>query len=286
VSRVLVTGADGLLAAAISREMAVDHDVRPLDRRGLDISDAAAVSRSIAAIEPAVVVNCAALNDVDGAEERPGEALWSNALGVRALASAALESGAVLVHFGSDFVFGGTIDRPLTEDDVPAPRGTYAASKLLGDWFALQHPGAYVLRVESLFGTPGTRGARSGSLQTIVRRILAGEPVPVFVDRTVSPTYTADIARAVRALIERKAAPGLYHCVNSGAATWAEIAAEAARQLGRPFTAAPMTLETAMLKAPRPRYSALSNAKLAAAGVQMPAWQDALRRHLSQSDPD
>ena len=280
--RVLVAGAGGLLAAAIIREFSPDTAVVALDRQALDITDAAACERIVAEARPDVVFNCAAYNNVDGAEDDAAHALRINTFGVRTLGAAVRLAGAAFVHFGSDFVFDGEADRPYTEDDRPNPRGVYAASKLLGDWFALAHPSAYVLRVESLFGEPGPGGTRQGSLGTIVARIRAGEPVPAFVDRTVSPTYTADVAAACRRLIAGGVAPGLYHCVNSGAATWAEVAAEAARLLGRPIDLKPITLQTASLKAPRPRYCALSNARLRAAGVALPPWEDALRRHLDK----
>jgi dTDP-4-dehydrorhamnose reductase len=283
--RVVVTGARGLLGAAILREFS-SFDLVALDRAALDVSDDRAVEAAIAAARPGVVVNCAAYNDVDGAESDPLAALGVNAFGVRALSRAARAAGAALVHYSTDFVFNGETDRPYTEEDEPNPRGVYAASKLLGDWFALEHPRAYVLRVESLFGEPGPGGSRRGSLAAIVQRITAGEVVPVFTDRVVSPSYTADIARATRALVESEAPPGLYHCVNSGSATWAEIAFEAARLLGRPLRMKPITLASVKLKAPRPRYCALSNARLAAAGVAMPSWQEALGRHLKMATGD
>ena len=142
-------------------------------------------------------------------------------------------------------------------------------------------PAAYVLRVESLFGPPAEGGSRRGSLGTIVDGIRAGAEVPVFTDRTVSPSHTPDVARAARTLLESRAPAGLYHCVNSGLGTWAEIAGEIAAVLDRPLRMRPMTLDTATLRARRPRYSALSNAKLQAAGVTMPDWRVALREFLA-----
>ena len=278
--RILVTGAGGLLGAAIFREFQPIADVRAHDRRGLDVSDETAVAAAVGGFNPDVIVNCAAFNDVDRAESEPDAALRVNAFGVLALARAARERGATLVHYSSDFVFDGAADQPYGEEDAPNPRGVYAASKLLGDMFARDAPGAYVLRVESLFGDPGPGGARRGSLGTIIDRIRAGGQVPVFVDRTVSPSYTADVAMATRRIVETKPAPGLYHCVNSGAALWVEIAAEAARLMGLPLDVKPITLESVKLVAPRPRYCALSNRKLAAAGIAMPEWTDALRRFL------
>ena len=277
--RVLVTGARGLLGAAIVREFH-GTDVHAFDHDGLDVADKAAVHDVVAAAKPDVVINCAAYNNVDRAEQEAEAALRVNALAVLALARAARDAGAVLVHYSTDFVFDGEADRPYTEEDAPNPRGVYAASKLVGDWFARDAPRSYVLRVESLFGQPGPTGARRGSLAAIVDRIREGGEVPVFVDRTVSPSYTTDVARATRAVLERDLPPGLYHCVNAGAATWAEIGQEAARVLGLPFHMKPLTLESARLVARRPRYCALSPGKLAAAGVVMPGWEDALRRYL------
>ena len=274
--KVLITGARGLLGGAVAREFADRHEVVALDRGALDVTSDDAVRSVIAAERPSVIVNCAAWNDVDGAEDEPARALRVNAFAVRSLVRAAAASGASLVHFSSDFVFDGETDRPYAEQDPANPRGVYAASKLLGDWFALEGPGAYVLRVESLFGPPGPGGARRGSLGTIVDRIREGIEVPVFVDRIVSPTYTPDIARAARALVERAAAPGLYHCVNTGHASWAQIAERAASIMGVPFHMRPLTLETAKLRARRPRYCAMSNEKLAAAGVPMRSWEEAL----------
>ncbi len=283
--RVLITGARGLLGAAIVREFGAVAEVRALDRQQLDVSDDAAVAATVAEAQPDVVINCAAYNDVDGAEREVEAALRANAFGVLALARAAKLAGAALVHYSTDFVFDGETTRPYTEEDPPNPRGLYAASKLLGDWFALGAPRGYVLRVESLFGEPGPGVTRRGSLAAIVDRIRSGAEVLVFVDRTVSPSYTADIAAATRALIERRLEPGVYHCVNTGSASWASIAEEAARLLGRPLNMKPLTLETAALTAPRPRYCALSTAKLAAAGIVMPPWQEALARYLSIPKP-
>jgi dTDP-4-dehydrorhamnose reductase len=208
-------------------------------------------------------------------------ALEVNAFAVRELARAADRIGAVFVHYGSDFVFDGTASRPYVEDDEPNPQSVYAASKLLGEWFALEAQRGFVLRVESLFGARGS--GRRSSLDTIVAGIQAGASVPVFTDRTVSPAYVFDIAAATHALIQGSAAAGLYHCVNTGACSWIDIATEAARLLGREPRLAPITLESVALRASRPKFSALDNTKLRALGIVMPTWQDALARHLTRS---
>jgi dTDP-4-dehydrorhamnose reductase len=281
--RALVTGAAGLLGSAVVECFRQHGDeVHPAGHAALDLTDADAVQRVVADLRPDVIVNCAAYNDVDAAEGDPRSALAVNALGVLALARAARAVDATLVHYSTDFVFDGESARPYEEEDPPNPRSVYGASKLLGEWFAADAPRHYLLRVESLFGGPGVRnGSRRGSLGTIVDRIRAGEIVPVFIDRTVSPSFTPEVAEATHALLSGAAPPGTYHCVNAGHASWREVAEEAARQLGLPLRARDLTLESIAAPAPRPRFCAMSPARLASFGIVMPAWQEALARYLA-----
>jgi len=281
--RILVTGAAGLLGSAIVEQFRSDHEVIPAARSTIDITDAGAVARSVSSIRPDVVINCAAYNDVDGAESHAAAALAVNAFGVLSLARAARDAGAALVHYSTDFVFDGETSRPYTEDDAPSPRSVYAASKLLGEWFAAEVPRHYVLRVESLFGGPGVRtGARRGSLGTIVDRIRGGEVVPVFIDRTVSPSFTTDVATATHAILARQLPSGTYHCVNAGSGTWRDVAEAAARLMGASLRIRELTLESVAARAARPRYCAMSPARLATYGIAMPSWQDALARYLRE----
>lgn len=281
--RIAVVGARGQLGAAVVHQFRTSHEVTALGRAELDITEASAVDAVMTGLRPEIIVNCAYNGDVDGAEDHPVEAFQANAFGVRALARAASASGATLVHYSSDFVFDGTAGRPYTEDDRPNPRSVYAVSKMLGEWFANDAPRAYVLRVESLFGRapngPPSKGSAAGILKTMLE---GGEPT-VFEDRTVSPTYLLDAARATRQLVEAGAPPGLYHCVNSGHCTWLEFALELARQLGIEPRLKPVRMADVPLRARRPQYCALSNEKLASIGILMPAWQDALHRYLHVS---
>jgi dTDP-4-dehydrorhamnose reductase len=280
--RVLVTGSSGQLGTAIVR--AFDGcQIAPHTHSSLDITNIGAVHHAVSDAQPHVIVNCAAFNRVDDAESRPLDAFAINAFAVRTLAHAAEDAGAILVHYGSDFVFAGLDgpDAPPYDESVPpSPRSVYAASKLVGEWLALESPRAYVLRVESLFGLPADWKGRRGSLDTIVAGLEAGREVPVFTDRIISPSYVEDVAAATRYLVDSGAPHGLYHCVNSGQSTWFQVATEAARLLGVEARLTPITTADARFIAARPRFCALSNRKLAAAGFEMPTWQDALQRWL------
>jgi dTDP-4-dehydrorhamnose reductase len=277
---VLVTGARGQLGEAMAAGLEAQHEVVSLGRDELDVTDVNHVVSAVSSICPDAIVNCAAYTNVDGAEEEPTVALEANAWAVRALARAAVEIDAVLVHFSTDFVFDGTTDRPYRETDAANPRGAYAASKLLGEWFAAEVPAHYVLRVESLFGGPRARS----SVDKILQNIRDGREVRAFADRTVSPSFVDDVVLATSALLDRSRPSGLYHCVNSGWTTWSGLARELAVLAGRPDAAiVDVMMGDAGLRATRPKFAALDNAKLTAAGVPMPTWQDALRRYVSRT---
>ena len=277
--RIAVVGARGQLGAAVVHECLSGHEVIALARADLDVTDDRAVAEVIGRVHPDAIINCAADNRVDAAEDHPLEALDANAFAVRALARAAARLGAVLVHYGSDFVFDGKAQAPYREEDRANPLGVYAASKLLGEWFGLDAPRAYVLRVESLFGgVPG--GRMKGSVEAIRQELLAGGAPAVFADRTVSPTYVVDAARATRQLLESGAPAGLYHCVNSGCCTWLELARAMAALLGVEPKLTPVRMADVTLRARRPQYCALSNEKLRSVGVEMPSWRNALERYL------
>jgi dTDP-4-dehydrorhamnose reductase len=275
--RVLVTGAGGQLGTSITQLFSSRGEVCPFTHATLDIADAAAVRRAVTTALPDAIINCAAYNDVDGAEDHAMDALRGNSLGVLALARAAADAGATFVHYGTDFVFDGAATRPYTEEDAPRPESVYGASKLLGEWLAAESAAHYVLRVESLFG--GQR--RRSSVDRIVASIREGTPARVFVDRTVTPSYVFDVAEATWTLLTRRAPHGVYHVVNSGATTWHALAQEAARILHLNAELVPVRVADVQLRAKRPQYCALSNKKLAQAGFTMPSWQDALERYLT-----
>lgn len=281
--RVAVVAAGGQLGAALVHEfLAAGHRVDSFTRAQLDVTRDDAVAAALERTGPDAIVNASGFNEVDAAEDRPVDALEVNAFAVRTMARIGERLGAALVHYGSDFVYDGTAMRPYTEDDRPSPRSAYGASKMLGEWFALDAPRGYVLRVESLFGRVPGGPPSKGSVASIVKGLTAGTSPKVFEDRTVSPTYVPDAARATRLLLESNARPGLYHCVNSGFCTWLEFALELARLLQVEPKVTPVRMADVVLRAQRPQFCALSNHKLRDAGVEMPSWQDAVARFVAE----
>ena len=274
--KVMVTGAAGQLGSSIVRWFAARHEVVALGRGDLDISDSTAVHEAVTRIGPDVLINCAAYNAVDDAEDHAAAALEANAMGVASLARGARQAGAVLIHYSTDFVFDGQAAQPYVETDAPAPLGVYGMSKLLGEWLAADAERAYVLRVESLFGGQPAKS----SVDRIVAGIREGGPVRVFSDRVVTPSYVDDVVLATDAILKLELPAGTYHCVNSGEVTWLGLAEEAGRLMGARADLVPVRVSEVPLRVRRPRYCALSNDKLRRGGIPMPPWQDALARYL------
>jgi dTDP-4-dehydrorhamnose reductase len=276
--RVLIVGAAGQLGQAMVARLAGKHEVTGWTRADVDLTRHREVREAIGRLAPEAIVNCASYNQVDQAEDDQLVAFDVNAMVVGTLARAAAGAGAMFVHYSTDFVFAGTASVPYTELDTPEPRSVYAQSKLVGEWLAADAERHYVLRVESLFGGPHRRS----SIDRIADAVRAGRPSPVFMDRVVSPSFVADVADASAFVLEARPAPGLYHCVNSGYATWLEVGQEIVRRLGGSDSAlTPVSVNDVRLRAARPRFAALSNDKLARAGYTMPSWQNAIARYVT-----
>jgi dTDP-4-dehydrorhamnose reductase len=272
--RAVVLGARGTLGAAICQELErLGWSTLACGHAECDISDGAAVSALIESAAPAVVFNAAAFTDVDGAESQPDRAYAVNATGAGNVARAAAAAGAVVVHYSTDFVFDGELERPYHEDDAPSPQGVYARSKADGDGLvAAATPRHFILRVGCLYG----RGGRNFP-STIVRRLWAGETVRADSERLGSPTWVKEVAH-VSGRLATTELYGLYHCTSQGATSWSDFALHAARLLGVPEDRVQGVASASLrLKAPRPRRAVLDNRRLRDRGLDMiSTWQDAL----------
>lgn len=282
IVRVIVTGADGRLGRSIAREFEqAGHDVEAFGRRDLDVTDPADVQRVFDGIDAGALINCAAYNAVDAAEQDVEQAFRTNAFAVRVMADLAQSRGSIFVHYGSDFVFDGRSLRPYTELDRPNPLSVYGLSKLVGERLAARCARHYVLRLSSLFGG---ESARQSTVDWMIASIQGGRAIQACSDRVVSPSYAPTVARATRLLIERGAAPGLYHAGSSAWCTWQQLAEEIARQLGVAARITPVMAAAMPLAAARPRFCALASDKLAvAAGFAAPVWQEALATHMERA---
>ena len=276
----LVTGARGMLGRDLVTLLARDgEDVTGYGRGQLDITDAAAVGANLRQRQPAVVVNCAAWTTVDDAETHEEAALQVNGHAVAALAAACADHGSTLVQVSTDYVFDGTARQPYGETDPPSPRTAYGRTKLAGEQAVLgllaDGGSGYIVRTAWLYGAHGPNFVRT--MMDLERRRPA---IDVVDDQRGQPSWTADVARQIIALVRSGAAAGIYHATSSGMTTWYGFAREVFELLGAdPARVRPTTSEAYLRPAVRPSYSVLGHDSWARAGLDpIGDWQDALRR--------
>lgn len=258
-------------------------DLLCLPREALELASPGGIERVLGGLRFDALVNCAAYTGVDRAEDDATGAFAVNARAVQALARVCAAKPARFLHISTDYVFGGdaTQQEPLREDDATAPLNVYGASKAMGEARAsLESDDVVILRAASLFGVAGSGGSGDNVVETMIRTARETGRLRVVNDRTMSPTATADVARVVLRMVKDGCAPGIYHVVNAGAATWFEFACEVFRRAGVTADVEPCAAEDYPARAPRPRYSVLDNTKVSASFGAMPAWQDALERYL------
>ena len=251
-------------------------------RSELDITDAPAAAAFIEKAGAQAVINCAAFHNVEQCEREPAKAFAANALAVDTLARAAAASGAAFVTISTDYVFDGTLGRPYRETDTPAPVNAYGVSKLAGELLVARlQSNAYTIRTCGVYGVRPSTAKGYTFVDRLIKQKRDGEQIRVVADQTVSPTFAADLADGMKALLERDAPPGLYHMVNDGAVTWYEYARAALRGAGLDDTIEAISHDEWQSPVRRPVFSALENARLREVGIPMPSWESGLARYLS-----
>jgi len=246
-----------------SRLEALGHEVVPATRHDLDLAAPGSIGPAVEAISPDAVVNCAAYNAVDRAEEEPDVAMAVNAVGVGELAEACAARSIHLVHISTDYVFSGDKASPYDETDEPGPRSEYGRSKLAGEEAVRAAGGVWtVVRTALVFGTIGR-----SLVELILDRALSGQDLRMTDDQRGSPTHAGDLAGMLAAMVHARV-EGLFHVTNGGSCSPFDLATLVADVAG--ITTASIeaiSIDDLGRKAVRPRNSALVSVRLEAAGL-------------------
>lgn len=280
--RIAVIGAGGQLGSDLVRQLG-DRAV-PLDHGQIEITDPASVAAALGGLAPDVVINTAAYNLVDRAEDEPETAFCVNAAGARHVAQWCAGASAAIVHLSTDYVFGLDAARatPYGETDLPGPQGAYAISKLAGEHFVrAECPRHYIVRTCGLYGAAATR-SKGNFVQTMLRLGRERPELRVVDDQRCTPSFTRDVAAGIARLIETGAF-GTYHLTNSGSMTWCEFAREILRRAGISTPIVPITTAEFGAKARRPAYSVLDCDQFTAAtGMRLRPWEEAVGDYLAR----
>jgi len=269
--KVLLTGRDGQVGWELEKKLQALGEVVATDRAALDLSRPETLREGIRDLKPTLIVNAAAYTAVDKAEAEPELALRVNGEAPGIMAEEAKRLGALLVHYSTDYVFDGEKRSPYLEDDQPKPLGVYGRSKLEGERrVAASGCRALVLRASWVYSP--SRGRNF--FRTIAAKALAGERLRVVDDQVGVPT-PSDFLAALSLNLIRKGATGLYHAVPSGETSWHGFATLIVEKVGAHARVEPIASKEFPTAAVRPRYSVLSNARLAGLlGAPLPDWRE------------
>lgn len=276
--KIAITGSDGQLGRALVLALQHRHTLIPLPRREFEITDRANITR-LASLQPDLVIQCAALTNVDGAARDPVSAFRVNAFGTQNVALACQKCNAALLYVSTNEVFDGAKDAPYLEHDKTNPINVYGKSKLAGEWYTQTLPEKfYIVRTAWLYGQGG------GKFPDKILELAQRQPaLSVVRDEIGSPTYAPDLAHAIGQLIETEQY-GIYHLVNAGSCSRYEWAVEILQRANVPRPVKPITMADYSRASTPPRNGALENfAAAAVLDITLRPWEEALKAFFNDS---
>lgn len=279
--RVAIFGAGGQLGQALEEvlQQLGRSDVKAFAKADVDVTDPSAVAAAVQAYRPDVLINAAAMTDVDGCERNEAAAYQVNALAARWLACQAERLGALFIHVSTDYVFDGQKGAPYHEWDAVRPIQAYGHSKQMGEEEVRSHcPRHLIVRTSWLYG-----GSDKGFVRAVLRRAKSGEAPSVVTAQSGSPSYAGDVARGICDLMD-KGAVGTVHLSNAGRASRFEFAEEIVRQAGLSVAVLPAGEAPATALAQRPSDTSLTSFVLETVGIRMPSWQEGLQSFIRDKE--
>lgn len=276
---ILITGANGQLGHDFQRIFKERNlDFIATDYKGLDITDIDVVREFVKDKNINLIINCAAYNNVDKAEEEIEMCYKLNAYAPRDLALVAKEIEADYITYSTDFVFDGSKNTPYTEEDIPAPLSVYSQAKAEGEKLVLEaYDRSFVIRTSWVFGI-----ANNNFNRQVINWSKSKDTLGIVDDQISVPTYSYDLALYSLKLLETKKY-GLYHLSNSGVASKYDQAKYVLDSIGWKGTLKRAKSSDFVLPAKRAEYSKLDSSKLETViGEKIPTWESGIDRFLNE----
>jgi dTDP-4-dehydrorhamnose reductase len=283
---ILITGANGQLGSelkVVSKNF-YGYDFIFTDIDTLDLTNPEQTNKFIESSRPDWIINCAAYNLVDKAEDEPDIAMLINGTSVKNITDAIMGSTCKFIHVSTDYVYDGKSNVPYNENAITNPLSAYGRSKLAGEKHALLHTGSMIIRTSWLYSSFG-----NNFVKTILRHGKEKESLRVVVDQTGTPTYAADLAVAimniVSGVIRNQFAlnAGIYNYSNEGVCTWYDFATEIISESGLNCQVNPVLTKDYRLAADRPVYSVMDKTKIRENyGIKIPHWRSSLIKCMKQ----
>ncbi len=280
--KLLIIGATGQLGQALCNQApTAGHTVLAPAFEEFDITNSEQMANYIDAQKPDYVVNTAAYNLVNDANTTPAPAFALNTVAVAVLARLCADRKLPFATYSTDYVFDGTKGSAYVETDQPHPLQVYGISKYAGEQACLNiHPDSLVIRTCGVYGGLTGSPVKGNIVLTFLKQAQEQTTMEVASEQTVIPTYAEDLASGTLQLIEKKAPGGLYHLVNEGQCTWAELAQKIVDVRKLSVTVTPVDRSGLPSPVERPKFSALQNTTAAGLGVKLRSWEEAVESYL------
>jgi len=278
MKRILIIGAQGMLGQDLARVFSIENPFL-YDKDDLDITNRSEVLDEISELRPDIIINAAAYNAVDAAENDFTIAQAVNAAGPGNLAEAAQKVGAVLVHYSTDYIFDGLKKTGYVETDKPNPISAYGLSKYLGEEQVKNKTDKYyIIRLSRLYGIPAiSEGAKKSFVDVMLDLADKKDKLEIVDEEYSNPTYSPDLAIQTFLILSERVPFAIYHAANTGACTWYGFAKEIFNIANKNVIIKPVSSSRFPRPAKRPAYSSLKNTKL----PQMRSWKKALGDYLN-----
>lgn len=282
--KILLLGKNGQVGAQIERLSRMrGHQIIAFNKQKLDITNYDKMRRKIDKIKPEIVINATAYHVVANCEKYPHKAFDVNTLAVKNIAVLCSQIKAKFVHFSTNWVFDGYKNRPYRENDTPNPLQIYGISKLAGEMVALNYyQDTIIVRTSGIFGgLKGSRSKKGNFVLNILKQAKIKSSLEISAEQITSITYAEDLALSTLKLIEKKAKSGIYHLVNEGHCTWAELAKYIVFLRKLDLEIIPLNRKGVFQNIKIPITSSLENTRAKSLGIVMPQWKKALAKYLT-----
>ncbi len=259
------------------------YGIKSFNHQELDITDSQKVKREIKKFSPDVVINASAFHVVPLCEDEPQEAFLVNAISLKPIAQYCEEKNIKFVTYSTDYVFDGRKGSPYEENDKPNPLQIYGLSKLAGEYIALNYSKtSIVIRTCGVYGgKEGSKSKKGNFVLNILKQAGKDERIEVASEQVVNPTYAVDLAKVTLDLLRHENINGIYHLANEGYCSWTRFASEIIKEKKLSTKIIPVDKKGMSGQLKRPFFSALKNTRAKKLGVELPSWQDGLKRYLS-----
>jgi len=283
--KIAIIGANGQLGSDISESFKhYGDEVINLNHDQIEISDIDSVSKALKSVKAEMIVNTAAMHNVEKCEDDPVRSYEVNGIGARNLSLVCNETDSLLLHISTDYVFDGQKKAPYIESDMALPLNVYGNTKLSGEHYIKSIASRFfILRISAIYGKKPCRAKGSNFVDLMLKFVKERDEIRVVDDEIVTPTFTKNIAEQIVKLLHSNSESGLFHATSEGSCSWYEFAKEIFL-----ITKADVVLNRAdpgefPMKVNRPKHSVLENKKLKGHNLNiMPHWKDALNIYLKK----